>query len=257
VELHAVKAAKALFYEGATATGIFKILVNLFASRDLLALTWFEKRGVASGVGRGRHFVTSLPTSSFMLVLRAVPRINNIVNFWNMRPRTAGIETHQTYRFVQELLVENRHWKDTTHYEDVIRKGRVWRIPVESGRRLVVASNSDFERYYRKVMALADSIRSKGILDSEWDGSQEARQPSIGAALDQDGRLLHFRCGHHRLALAHVLGIERIPVKVICFSGQYLNNFLGGRRVLLPRHFLSAARAGIEQASQVSWRASE
>jgi hypothetical protein len=71
---------------------------------------------------------------------------------------------------------------------------------------------------------------------------------SITVAIDQNGRFLHLSKGNHRLAIALVLGIERIPVRVRYINGEYFARFVDRRRDLSAPSLLAAIRDAVTAA---------
>jgi hypothetical protein len=83
-----------------------------------------------------------------------------------------------------------------------------------NSRRSVEAS---FEFY----LGLIDSMRENGYVKKEAldDGKMDS---DIGVAIGRLGELIHFRKGHHRLAIAKQIALERVAVEVQLVHSEWM-----------------------------------
>lgn len=98
--------------------------------------------------------------------------------------------------------------------------------------------------YFGYFLDLIDSIKAHGFQDQRAlegvrvpvglavRGRYSTRQRDIGAALDEDGRLLRFLGGRHRTAIAQALGMPAIPVEIRLVHAGWLAR--ESRRADLP-----------------------
>lgn len=130
------------------------------------------------------------------------------------------LDTHKTleelapYRGLVERLVEGKPWQDTAY--DAFNRYRVNR-DVKRGRLAEQDVEAELERRLARLDALYERMRSEGYRSQpELAEAGESKQlaDEIRVAIRRDGRYL-FVDGRHRLALARILGLEKVPVYVV------------------------------------------
>jgi hypothetical protein len=191
-----------------------KIRDNIRASKPVAELDADDRRIVR------RRFLNEtiwIPTRSLRHALRDRAN-NNIVNFPVTKPRLRPLETHATFRFIDELLVRRMRYKNTLLYRRMANGEKDARF--ERGKQTRFGEEGD-DPYHAKCLALIDSMRRDGVRDLRCAGGGDS---NIGVAIGDDGRFLHYKRGHHRLAIAAALGIEWVPVDVLWISGEFLTN---------------------------------
>ena len=134
---------------------------------------------------------------------------------------------HSTSVFIRELLNESKRLEETKLYKEMGLEEVELRVVHIGGQRVRIPLNSreNMMIYFHKCQALVDSIRAKGVesLDTAPGSARGViKDKNIGIAVTSDGRLAHFRRGHHRLAIAQALGLKRIPVEINFVSAKYL-----------------------------------
>jgi len=112
------------------------------------------------------------------------------------------------WRGLHQRFVEGRPWEDTELAPDlsVPEAPNVGSRPLERDPRLVA------ERWER-LDALARSLRSDGWLPHHDVGARFVREMAV--AVGRDGRLIRNSGGLHRIVIAQLLGLERIPCRVL------------------------------------------
>ena len=73
------------------------------------------------------------------------------------------------------------------------------------------------------------------------------KDKNIGIFIDERGRLLLYKSGRHRLALAQLLNIDCIPVHLRAISGEYLKGFVNDVDRLNTTNLLAALRAATDE----------
>jgi len=139
---------------------------------------------------------------------------------------------HEAFRAV---FVEGQPWEATRWFKynlGLIRKGRVlWEC--RNAEELLARLN-------REVRSLYASMAQHGFLRQEEIAARADREPEVFArfagedyhsslsptheiklGVNENGRLL-FLDGRHRLAIAKLLGIVRIPVRVVFVHPEYV-----------------------------------
>lgn len=120
-------------------------------------------------------------------------------------------ESLDVYRAMQDHFLDGRPWSETDYYQRVLgqvlggyhKRGMTSRADVD-------ARCADLDRLYRTIRdegyKALPTIRPRPF---PWTGYEDEVSIRIG----RDGDLL-FEDGRHRLAIAKLLGVKRIPVKV-------------------------------------------
>jgi len=129
---------------------------------------------------------------------------------------------HSTSVFITELISEEKRLEETTLYKGmsrgfarkVIIGGRSVRIPLDTHDNMVI--------YFDKCQALIKSIQENGVQEED---------KNIGITVSAKGEIAHFRCGHHRLAIAQALGLRRVPIDIELVSAKFLVERVSRRRL--------------------------
>jgi len=140
-------------------------------------------------------------------------------NRWRDRGRVLGgewdrdiikFEDMDIYRACVEHFIDGKSWCDTDYYKRLCRS-------VSAGKKRWGRTREDVDKKLKALEELYRSVKDRGYLsrarlsNNRWqtfEGDDE-----IAIRIGRDGRLL-FEDGRHRLAVAKLLGIEKIPVKV-------------------------------------------
>lgn len=124
------------------------------------------------------------------------------------------------YKAFDAVIRDNSCWQDTDFYKNKLES-------IENGRVLWgCKSRSDFNRRCKFLDSLIESIRtngyclnSKSYIKGELKGARGYFE-EITVNIGRNGQYL-FQDGRHRLSIALLLGIERIPIKVLVRHAQY------------------------------------
>jgi len=112
------------------------------------------------------------------------------------------------WRGLEQRLCEGRAWADT----DLAPERHRPEAPNVGRRHHELAPAALIERQQR-LDALATSLLRDGWLPHHDVGAPFVREMAI--AVGRDGRLIRNRGGLHRLVMAQLLGLERIPCRVL------------------------------------------
>jgi len=118
------------------------------------------------------------------------------------------------YKAFNDVINNKIEWQETAFYKDKLKE-------IENGRVLWKChSKSDFDQRCKVLDALIGSIRKNGYLlntkcylEGEKKGFRGYRQ-EITVNIGRDGRYL-FQDGRHRLSVALLLGVKKIPIRVL------------------------------------------
>jgi hypothetical protein len=237
--------------------GVAKTLINLAFSENKLTLSFDERDYLVKSAGIDRYYLP--PRLIIKFVIKEPNFKYNLVNCRSFAGK--AFKRHPTFVFMSEILKENRDYRDTYLYSRVKRGKRCFSRkifgPKESRR---ISSEDDVKLYYDYCLNLAESIRTYGFLD-KWCADPglikrfnlQVRGSPISLAINKDGKLLHYAKGYHRLAIAQLLEVERIPVTIACVSAAYFKRFSDGW-MLTERRFVDclsrAVNHSIEQATR-------
>jgi hypothetical protein len=126
------------------------------------------------------------------------------------------------YIAFKERFVEGKDWEDTIFYQRVLGN-------ISNGKILWGCQNkSDLNRRCENLDALFRNIKNTGYKSrSEMLSEENTLAPilvedEIAVNIGRNGDLL-FNNGAHRLTIAKLLGIQRIPVKITVRHSQWVN----------------------------------
>lgn len=132
---------------------------------------------------------------------------------WDLETRKTFIEL-EPYRGLRQRFIEGLAWDETDYYR--FGQYRV-RRDIERGKVEEDEAESELSSRLEELDALYKSISEDGYLDqpklSETGQSKQASD-EIRVAIRRDGRYL-FVDGRHRLAMARLLGLERVPALIV------------------------------------------
>ncbi len=129
-------------------------------------------------------------------------------------------ESLDVYRGLREHFVEGKPWSQTDYYQRVLgqvlgghhKRGMTTRTDVD-------ARCAELDRLYRQInddgYKSLDEVRARPTTSTGYEDEVSVR-------IGRDGDLL-FEDGRHRLAIAKILGVERIPVKVTVRHSEWFD----------------------------------
>ena len=123
------------------------------------------------------------------------------------------------YLAFQQRFKEGKQWEDTLFYQRILKR-------IAGGELAWGRNKTDFDRRCQFLDALYQNIKNKGYkARSELLSEEEFRHPlmvedEITVNVGRSGNLL-FNNGAHRLSIAKVLGIKKIPVKITVRHPQW------------------------------------
>ena len=127
---------------------------------------------------------------------------------WDRRRRSFA--RSDVYRAMVDRFTRGRAWEETDYYR------RLLRHVAEGANKRGMTSRSDVDARCDKLDRLYESIREHGykaVVDREVSPQFPHGENEVSVRISREGDLL-FEDGRHRLSIAKVLGIRRIPVKV-------------------------------------------
>lgn len=126
---------------------------------------------------------------------------------WDLKRRYVFTETVK-YRAIYERFVENRRWEDTQLFFDIYtRRLKTGHVRGETSLKALAA------QYYDRVDGLFNSLKTEGFKTHREDGEPF---PLPWFYAGRDGEVFIGNQGNHRLAMAQVLGMEKILGKLVC-----------------------------------------
>lgn len=242
-----------------------KSAVNRFLSRNYFPLTAEERLHfiATSGIGRfdvatasitGAATRPSEPTGESSKRSKLLSQLykHTVINYAPVTAESISIDGR--YKFLA-AIVDGNSYQDTAMYKQ-FKEGEVFTRVIDAApfrKRITIQTEDDFESYYRSCVSLIESIRTHGVLDLRSgeenkairdlrDAHYDGKVSGIGVAIDETGKLLHRRKGHHRLAVALLLRVDRIPVQIEYISGSYFRAFSSRADLLTEQRFKSVIR---------------
>jgi hypothetical protein len=142
------------------------------------------------------------------------------------------VREHDKYKLVRELLEENKDNSETEYYSYAMKKIKMNDPVIKSAEKL--DSEEKVIDYFERQKSIFKDIKNKG-----YDPSKASE---IGVAIARDGSLLHYRQGHHTFAMARILGLKEVKVRVRAVHKEWLLKHIRGRGL----NFLRYIREGIQ-----------
>jgi hypothetical protein len=235
-------------YSFATRLEMAEAVVNSAFASDLFTLS---RDRLMLRIG-----VDSVYWISPSILTRSLQKTNNsFIIFADFTPKIGAFESHATSVFIDEILKEGKKAEETTLYRQVV-DGVAVRRYLEGGNAVVksqLTSADALNAYYERCMRLAEHIAKNGVIDvHSARGKRELydskNDDNIGIGIDPEGGLMHYRKGHHRLAISRVLSIASVPVSLQLISGIYLSRFIDRPLRLTPNRLVSAITAAVNSA---------
>lgn len=127
---------------------------------------------------------------------------------WDIERRHVFAATVK-HRSMVQRLIEGRAWIETDLFTDAYAR----RLQAEGqigGCRSLAELADQYERRFDK---LAQDFRAEGF---RLVGRNGKRHPLPAFLVGRDGEVMIGNQGNHRLAMAQVLGLERIAGRIVC-----------------------------------------
>ena len=154
---------------------------------------------------------------NFVIKEGVVPYIES--GDWDLK--VSKFELHPT---VIDMFVDNKEYTETQQYKYMVSM-------LNSGKQPYWCKNiKDIDQYFIDLQYAYDGIKMEGYKDQSklkqpsYQSSNEHYPNEIIVSVDRKGNYLHERGGSHRLSIAKVLNIGKIPIVVIRLHSSYINN---------------------------------
>jgi len=122
---------------------------------------------------------------------------------------------HATFREVEALLAADLDYERLPSFQTALRQLRDndrARLP-QLRRNRTFTSEREVRSHFEDVAGLIASIREHGY--------QLDHAGGIGLGIGRHGQLIKLKHGHHRLAVAQLLGVERVRFRVIAVHPRW------------------------------------
>ncbi|AUX10531.1 hypothetical protein AArcSl_2920 [Halalkaliarchaeum desulfuricum] len=136
------------------------------------------------------------------------------------------VDSSIKYRSVVERFRNDTPWQETEVYQTALKK-------IESGesywngcrsRDELKKRTSTVDELYRDIrdsgFKSQSEIHGKSVKEILLSGSFDRSKTDVTVAIGRDGEIL-FVDGNHRFAIAHVLGLDELPVRVVVRHAQW------------------------------------
>lgn len=135
------------------------------------------------------------------------------------------LERLTLWRGLEQRIVEGRGWEDTV----LLRTGFIPEAP-NVGSRLVTDDPAALAEQWRRLDGLIASLRGAGWLPHHDVGATFDREMAI--AIGRSGELIRDRGGLHRIIIARLLDLPRIPCRVLVEHAEAPDVRLSRRRAV-------------------------
>ena len=230
------------------------VIANVLSGRDVFRLLPAQRQRFVLSTSLDRPVLVPAKSVRFGMTGR-YRRRSMVISFAETEKHLRPIASLPTFIFLDEIIRHRKDLQETVLYKQVMSGERVRRQHSSNGQkhRGQLVTDDELVRYYERCMALTESIRRQGVipLDSP-EGSKfrssDGEDKDIGVAIDEEGRIIHYRRGKHRLAIAQALGLNRVPVVVHFISGRYLLKFMRKRDLFMPGRLHAAICQAVDHA---------
>lgn len=136
---------------------------------------------------------------------------------WDLR--AVPFEETSLFRALRDRFVGGKPWEETPYWDDVAR--------IEAGEPLYgCRSEADFRDHLAYVDDLYSWITEYGYLTARELGPPHDPDDEITVGIGRDGRLIAFSRGRvggrHRLAIARLLELPEVPVRVLLRHAEWV-----------------------------------
>ena len=127
---------------------------------------------------------------------------------WDLPHNLIKLEELDIYQALYQHFIEGKEWQETDFYHRVLAE-------IESGMiKWNCLSNKDFEERCKKLDALCQDIKNNGFkTQKKLRGGVRKMEDEVAVVIGRNGDLI-FNNGRHRLAIAKILDLDKIPVKI-------------------------------------------
>ena len=125
---------------------------------------------------------------------------------WDLR--AVPLRSLTLWRGLEQRIVEGRDWPET-----VLSRGPVDEGVPNAGTRLLTGDAEERERRLRRIDALIASLRRDGWLPHHDVGARFHHEMTV--VVGRSGALVRNSGGLHRLIIAQLIGLERIPCRIL------------------------------------------
>ena len=160
---------------------------------------------------------------------------------WDLDEKQA-FESSIDYIGFKERFLQGKEWEDTVYYERYLKKSKksekypTWQEYKSEYLDFWERIYNDIKKHgYKRQSEINPASRK--IKKSHYDGKPENE---IEVAVSRNGELI-FIDGRHRLSIALLLNIERIPVVVNCWHKSYIDRVKKdlNKRVVTPAEVIN------------------
>lgn len=138
------------------------------------------------------------------------------------------LEERAKYRSVVDRFENGTPWEETDIYLNALKRiesgGAHWNgcRTVDDIDRRVAQIESLYEEIKQSGFKPQSTLQGRSVKSTLLSGSFDRSKTDITVAIDREGQYL-FVDGHHRLAIAHVLGTDEVPVRVVVRHERWQN----------------------------------
>ena len=146
-----------------------------------------------------------------------------------------SLQDHETWTYVSLALAQAQTGKPAAIdaiWQHGLKQARSRYVQESLKVRSEAWTKTEAAQYMERIISLANIIQNGGRVPRSDELAQLSGRADeeVGIAIGADGELLHFRKGHHRMALAKQLGIPRLDIELHLVHSDWLRNLLGVSR---------------------------
>jgi len=145
---------------------------------------------------------------------------NKIVGgYWDYVAMSKRFDETDVYRALKKVFIENKRWEDTHYYRKAVAQINEGKIKWSCKTELEFKNRLKY-----KITTLYEDIKHNGYKQRhELVTDPKKMKDEITFNLGRYGDLL-FNDGRHRLSIAKLLELERIPIRIVVFHENWIAN---------------------------------
>ncbi|MCK8824304.1 hypothetical protein [Fuchsiella alkaliacetigena] len=129
---------------------------------------------------------------------------------------------HETYQQMEELHRYNYNYEKTERYQEMMALIEDGESVKHKGPKMK-SKEEVINRYFKRYISVFKSMEANGYLDKITD---RIRDDLGRAGIGRNGEIIKMDKGRHRLAIAKILDIDTIPLKINYIHPQWIKKQL-------------------------------
>lgn len=144
---------------------------------------------------------------------------NKIVGgYWDYVAMSKRFDESRLYRALKSVFIDNKSWEETEFYIKRVAQ-------IKKGNPNIHETELEFKNKFKnKIRPLYEDIKHNGYKQRrELVNDPKKMKDEITVNIGRFGDLL-FNNGRHRLSIAKLLELERVPIRIVVYHEKWTGN---------------------------------